>query len=236
LKLSPRMVTILKNVPKQLKVADIGTDHGFIPIYLALQNLSNYIVASDVKQGSLNKAIKEVKKYNLEKMIDLRLGSGLSVLKKGEVDVAIIAGMGGILISEILQKDEEIAKTINKFILQPMKSSNFLRKFLYKNGYKIINEDLVKEKNKFYEIIIAEHGCQKCKDEIYCEVGEPLIKNNHILLNEFIQYKIDKLKNIIINMPSERRTERYNELVLKLERYEVLLNELKMSDNSFNDG
>lgn len=238
MKLSKRLKSIVNLIPVGSKVADIGTDHGFIPVFLALNGISDYVVASDLRIDSLNKAIKEIEKHKLNAYIKPRLGSGLSVLNPEEVDVAIIAGMGGILISNILENDEEIAKTIKRFIFQPMKASDYLRKYLIKNGYIIVDEELVKEQNKYYEIIVAEHGTQIYSDEIYYEIGKKLVEKRNPLLHEFLKYKIDKMRKIINEMLTKKKNDnkRYKELLSKLKRYEVFLNEFEMSDYSRNDG
>ncbi|MBZ4656215.1 MAG: trmK [Thermoanaerobacter sp.] len=234
MKLTERLKKIVEYIPYGTKVADIGTDHGFIPVYLIENNIASYVIASDLKSGSLNKAIEEIKKRGLQSFIDTRLGNGLSVLKPHEVEVVVIAGMGGILISQILEESKEIAKTIQRFILQPMRDSDYLRKYLVENGYKIYDEDLVKEKQKYYEIIVAEHGRQNIKNDIYYDIGQKLIEKNHPLLKDFVQYKIDKIQRIINKLPKEKK--KYNQLKEKLEKFEVLRDGLKMSNNSFYDG
>lgn len=238
MKLSKRLKTIVNFIPYGCKVADIGTDHGFIPVFLVLNGISDYVVASDLRIDSLNKAVKEIEKRKFNAYIDARLGNGLSVLKPEEVDVAVIAGMGGMLISDILKNDKEIADTIKRLILQPMKASDYLRKYLIKNGYIIVDEELVKEQDKYYEIIVAEHGAQMYSDEIYYEIGKKLIEKRHPLLLGFLKYKIDKMRKIINEMPTKNRDEnkRYKELLSKIKRYEVFLNEFEMSDYSRNDG
>nr|WP_245522806.1 class I SAM-dependent methyltransferase [Thermoanaerobacter italicus] len=143
MKLTERLRKIAEYIPHGSKVADIGTDHGFIPVYLIKSKIATYVVASDLNKGSLNKAVKEVQKRNLQSLIDTRLGNGLHVLLPGEVDVVVIAGMGGILITKILEEGKDIAKTIKKFLLQPMRDSAYLREYLIENGYKICDEELV---------------------------------------------------------------------------------------------
>ncbi|GAB6118077.1 MAG: hypothetical protein XD65_0140 [Caldanaerobacter subterraneus] len=234
MKLTERLRKIAEYIPHGSKVADIGTDHGFIPVYLIKSKIATYVVASDLNKGSLNKAVKEVQKRNLQSLIDTRLGNGLNVLSPGEVDVVVIAGMGGILITKILEEGKDIAKTIKKFILQPMKDSAYLRKYLIENGYKICDEELVKENQKYYEIIVAEHGRQKVKNDIYYEVGEKLIQKKHPLLEEFLQYKIDKMKKIINKLP--KTNEKRKQLEEKVKKFEVLINGLKMPSNSLHNG
>ncbi|SNX54930.1 class I SAM-dependent methyltransferase [Thermoanaerobacterium sp. RBIITD] len=236
MRLSSRLKAIVDMVPPGMKVADIGTDHGYIPVYLSLNGISDYIVATDIKSGSLNKAINEIKKNKLSTKIITRLGSGLKVLNLNEVDIAIIAGMGGILIADILEKDKNIASTIKRFILQPMKASDYLRYYLNKNGYRIIDEDLILENEKYYEIIVAEHGHEIINDNIFYEIGKKLIEKRHPLVKDYIKYKIGKMRRIIDEVSkSHNNISLIENILYKIKKYEVLLNESEMPDNCRND-
>ena len=138
--ISNRLKTIAKMVDEGSKVADIGTDHGLIPNFLVNENISDFVICSDISEDSLNKSISLVKDMHNEEKVFPRVGNGLEVLSESEVDTVIIAGMGGQLISDILKKDIELVKNFKKLILQPMQGQHLLRKYLYKNNFKIINE------------------------------------------------------------------------------------------------
>lgn len=199
MKLTDRLLKIASLVDKDKKVADIGTDHGYIPVYLLNKNIINYAILGDINKGPLENARKEVVKNNLLDKVDLRLGSGIEVLKPNEVEQIIIAGMGGILINEILMANEEVAKTTEKLILQPMQAPEELRRFLYQNGYEIIDEHLVREDHRLYEIIVCKYENLPPQeiDPIYYEVGKKLIDKKDPLLKDFIQNKIRINKNIL---------------------------------------
>src|SRR5699024_2997163 len=130
MRLSNRLKTIGKLVPQNSIVADIGTDHGYIPAYLIKNKISKKVIGTDISKESLDKIIQYVKNLNYENYIDSRLGNGLEVIKPYEVDTVIIAGMGGVLISDILDKDKEVTDSISNFILQPMIGAEELRKYL----------------------------------------------------------------------------------------------------------
>ncbi|WP_406242265.1 tRNA (adenine(22)-N(1))-methyltransferase [Tissierella carlieri] len=155
MKLSERLLTLANLVPKNSIVADIGTDHGYIPAYLIENKISKKVIGTDISKGSLDKIIEYVKELGFEDKIDSRLGDGLEVIKPYEVDTVIIAGMGGLLIRDILEKHKEISNSIIDFILQPMVAAKELRQYLIENNFEIIKEELVKEENKYYEIIHA---------------------------------------------------------------------------------
>ncbi|MDU2146384.1 MAG: class I SAM-dependent methyltransferase [Paeniclostridium sordellii] len=199
LKLTDRLLKIANLVGENKKIADIGTDHGYIPVYLLNNNKINYAILADVNKGPLENARKEVKNNKLENKVDLRLGSGLEVLKINEVDEIIIAGMGGILISELLNVKKDVSQSVEKLILQPMQAQSELRKYLYNNGYEIINEVLVKEDFRIYEIIETKYTGKNTEvtDDIYYEVGKKLIENKDDLLEEFLSKKINAYKGLL---------------------------------------
>lgn len=199
LKLTDRLLKIASLVTKGKKVADIGTDHGYIPVYLLNKGDIDYAILADVNKGPLENAKKEVRHNGLMDKVDLRLGSGIEVLEKNEVDEIIIAGMGGILISELLEAKKEVVHSLDKLILQPMQAQNELRKYLLNNGYEILDEVLVKEDFRLYEIIIAKYTSNntQVEDEIFYEIGKKLIENKDPLLNEFIDKKIFMYNSII---------------------------------------
>ena len=199
MKLTDRLLKIASLVTEGKRVADIGTDHGYIPVYLLNKNKVPFAILADVNKGPLDNARKEVRHNNLLDKTDLRLGSGIEILKKGEVDEVIIAGMGGILISELLEANKEVSHSVDKLILQPMQAQDELRKYLFSNGYEILNEVLVKEDFRIYEILEVKYtgNNTQVEDEIYFEVGKKLIENKDELLNEFIDKKVYKYNSII---------------------------------------
>ncbi|MGL5348410.1 MAG: tRNA (adenine(22)-N(1))-methyltransferase [Peptostreptococcaceae bacterium] len=199
MKLTDRLLKIASLVTEGKKVADIGTDHGYIPVYLLNEGKVPFAILADVNKGPLENARKEVRQNKLLDKVDLRLGSGIEVLEKGEVDEVIIAGMGGILISELLEAKTEVAHTVDKLILQPMQAQGELRKYLFNNGYEILDEVLVREDFRIYEIILAKYTGEntEIEDEIYYEISKKLIENKDALLNEFIDKKIYMYNSIL---------------------------------------
>lgn len=224
--LSKRLFAIASYVNKNQVVADIGTDHGHIPIFLVENNICKKVIATDVSYPSLLKTIQYVTDLDLTNQIETRHGDGLNVIKEHEVDTVIIAGMGGILIRDILEKDRDIVNTINNFIFQPMIGSEELRKYLVNNNFVIEDEKLVYEEGKYYEIIYARHGEYSIDDDIYFEIGKKLIENQDPLLPKFINYKINYNKSIIKALDKnkgEKINMRVDELSKKISEYEGVL-------------
>ena len=156
--LTERLAAIADEIEKGESVADIGTDHGYLPMYLTKEEISPKVIMADISKGSLNKARRNCRELMPEVKFDFRNGNGLRVIKKGEVDVIVIAGMGGNLICDILGRDLGKAKSCKKLILQPRNNSGCVRSFLYEKGFDIITDLLVMEGNFSCEVIVALRG------------------------------------------------------------------------------
>lgn len=171
-----RLQMILKHVDAK-RIADIGTDHGYIPVELARRSVE-YIIATDVRRGPLEAARRRIEHAGADKKIELRQGDGLSPLAEGECDNIIIAGMGGELICKILAEGENVARSADRLILQPMNSQDMLRSFLSENGYAIMFEDIACEDFKVYNIIVIKSGeGYRYKDEFDLHLPAYLHRN-----------------------------------------------------------
>lgn len=134
-------------------VADIGCDHGKVSIKLIQDGICEFVIASDVNKGPVEACKKNIVKYGLSEKIDVRLGNGISHLKSGETECIIIAGMGGELISKIIDESIDVAKAAKEIIIQPMTSEEYVRKYFSENGFNITDEVLAKEGDKIYVIM-----------------------------------------------------------------------------------
>ncbi|MDO4618813.1 MAG: class I SAM-dependent methyltransferase [Clostridia bacterium] len=191
--LKKRLDMILSHIDGDA-VADIGTDHGYIPVKLALSGKVKKIIATDLNKGPLDAARKNAEDNNVS--FDLRLGSGLSPIEENECDTIVIAGMGGELISEILRADLDKAKKADRLLLQPMNSQDTLRKFLLENGFSITEEDLEVEGFKVYNLIIAQKGEGEIPyDEIFWHLPESL--NCHPIFPKLIKKKLHEFDKIL---------------------------------------
>ncbi len=206
MKPSARMKAIIDQVMSGETIADIGTDHAIIPIYLYKNGISPKVILTDSKEGPLHKARMNLEKFNLLAAIsDIRLGDGLSVLKPGEVDTVIIAGMGGLLISDILEREIQKTRTFKRFILQPRTAADELREWLNNNGFSIINEKLSVERGRVCEIITALPGESWPDKEVFCcemdyEIPPLLFQCKDPLLGLFVDKKIRQAQDISDNV------------------------------------
>ena len=201
MELSKRLMKIASYVNYCEAIADIGTDHGYIPIYLVKNNKCNSAIASDINKGPIEKASTNIRFEGLSEKIKCLLGGGLKPLKVGKVNGVIIAGMGGNLIRDIILEDIEKVKLYDFLILQPAQNPEVLREFLYNNNFEILNEDLILDDGKFYELFKVKYNENakkiNIKDEISYEISSILLESNNSLVNDYIKSKIKKYENII---------------------------------------
>lgn len=168
-KLNARLSQIASYIADGESVCDVGTDHGFIPIYLAEQGGHDPLIMSDVSKGSLAKASADAaEELDSDRMPEARLGDGLDVLAPGEVDTIVIAGMGGIQMLDILTWDFMKSLTYPKYIFQPRRDAALLRKWLEINEFTIIEQCIVPENSRFSEILcVKTAGAEACDIDIY---------------------------------------------------------------------
>ncbi len=228
-KLSERLQAIADMVPYGSAVADIGTDHAYIPVYLTNKGISKFAYASDVKKGPLLRAKSTIREFDAQRAVETRMGNGLESIKCGEADTVIIAGMGGILISNILDNSKDVLSEVKTLILQPMTAVYELRKYLYENDYTVSDEILVKEENKLYTVIKAIHGKDDVQSELQLHIGKKLIENNDKLLPELLNKYINKLTKQINGLSFAEVTE---ERSLKLKSCKNLLAQINSIYNS----
>lgn len=157
MQLSPRLQAIYDRISCHT-LADIGTDHAYLPIALLQAEKIQYAIAADLNPGPLQIAKEHIEQYKFADKITLRLGNGLAVLSENEADTILIAGMGGELMIQILNAHLEIARSAQQLILQPMNAQAELRKWLVQNEFTIENEELSQEGYKIYNILLIKTG------------------------------------------------------------------------------
>lgn len=226
MKLTPRLHAIATKVPAGSVVVDIGTDHAYIPVYLLKNHIAASVIASDNRVGPLDAAAETVNLFNVEKMVDLRLGNGLDVLRGGDqVDVIIIAGMGGETIRAILTRGLSVITPKIHLVLQPMTETGLVRCWLSERGFSIINEDIAQEGENFYEIIVAQLNDTVNKNE-YLEIGPRLIEDRHPLLKPMLEQRLNRMRLAAVNAAKSDSTqaqERFTQLEIEIARIEEVL-------------
>ena len=184
-------------------VCDIGSDHAYLPIYLIKMKKTKRAIAADINDGPIKLSKKRIKQNKYESLIEVRQGCGLEPIALREAEIAVIAGMGGLLIIDILKNDPEKARSFDTIIIQPMKDTNSLRKWLYDNRYDIIDEELVKDEGKLYEVLWVKPIEQQISNNNLLLVGPKIIEKKHPLADEFIDKKVREIRKIITQLESQ---------------------------------
>lgn len=195
--LAKRLAAMVEYIPSGSIVADIGTDHAYLPIFLVETGKCPQVIATELNLGPYRSAGRMVKEFKLSDKIDLRLGDGLRVLKPGEVDVLVLAGMGGNTIREILSTAPAVFDTVKKLVLQPMADPGGLRIWLAAGGWKITDEKLVEDDGRIYIVIVAEPGREDTKDLFLLELGPRLLEKKDPLLKPYLNKIANRIERVL---------------------------------------
>ena len=188
MKLSKRLQAVAQLVPPGSICADIGSDHGYLPIYLVKNEICPKAICADVAKGPLKSAERNIAAVNLTEEISLRLGNGLTVLKEGEASCVTICGMGAGLMCEILDNSPSIVKSVDSFIFAPNVAPEILRKWAYEHHWQITDEELIEEDDHFYPIIVLKSGEMAPLSTAELFAGPILLKKKHPLLGEYLRH------------------------------------------------
>lgn len=252
MELSKRLQAVVKLLDKHERIADIGCDHGFVSIYLIESGKASRCLAMDVNQGPLERASEHVIEKRLSTYIETRLSDGAKEIryiedengeKRLEVDAALIAGMGGRLMIQILTDSLSKFQNMKEFVLQPQSEIAKVRQFLREKGYHIAKEDMVLEDGKYYpmlkvvrgnkatdfsyripEIIIKKYVDEEERKSIiqklFDEYGEKLLKKRHRILLQYLKKEKDIYQEILNNLyqaDTKKSELRQKEIIDKLE-------------------
>lgn len=222
MKLSKRLLAIAGLVAHPT-VADIGCDHGLLPIYLIKTGKISRAVATDKNPGPLDRARTAVASAGLADYIELRLGPGLGVIRAGEAKTCVIAGMGGIMIMDILRDDLSTAACFKQLVLSPERDVPTVRRFLHMNGFSISDEKMVFENGIFYNILNVTPGKEEPCSDLEYAFGKPLLKKNDAVLKMYVQFELDRLGRIFYSFEKSG-----NSPDTELLTYHALCNEAAM--------
>lgn len=187
--LSPRLTSVSSFVLQGAVLADIGTDHARVPIYLIKNGTVPRAIASDVREGPLKKALENIEFFGLSDKIELRLGNGMQTLGNNDAECIVIAGMGGELMATLLS--DYIPSGAQRLVLQPMIDPHLVRAALCRVGYRIIAEDIIAENGKMYNVIVAEKGDMSLSRE---QLFVPPHIKEHPLYNDFLAYRFERIR------------------------------------------
>lgn len=213
-KLSKRLETVASYVPKGSKLADIGSDHAYLPCYLAHQGIIDSAIAGEVVKGPYESAVKEVKKEGLQESVVVRLADGLDAIEESDqIDVITIAGMGGPLIVSIIEKGKPKLKNVNRLILQPNVHAKAIREWAVNNEWKLIDEKILKEDSKIYEVLILERGPAQYTDADTL-MGPYLLKEKNTVFLEKWNSELNQWRRIVdsLNLTNEVQSARKEEI------------------------
>lgn len=218
--LDNRLKAVASFVPRGARVADIGTDHAYLAIYIQRELGAKSVIATDKNEGPLSAARHAVAEAGLIDVISLRLGDGLAPIEAGEIDTACIAGMGGELIASILEAAPDVLAKVNRLVLQPMSDAPRLRRWLYENGWYIADETLALADGRLYEIIAAEHGDEPIPSGAALEIGPVLMKKRPEYFERHIDEILSKKRRVLSGMAK-------SDAARQSAKYKAIENEIK---------
>lgn len=235
IKLSKRMEAVSSMVTPGHILADIGTDHGYVPIALVQTKKIPGAIAMDVNKGPLQRAREHIAECSLEDYIQTRLSDGVKELEAGEADTILIAGMGGELVVRILSEGKEVCRNAKELVLQPQSELEKVRRYLREENYKIIDEDMIIEDGKYYPMmrvvpveedhfwdLIPEEAIRPCY--MY---GPLLLKNGNPSLRKFLVKQHIQLNKILKEL--EKQPE--SEAIVK--RKQQVLDEISLNESAY---
>lgn len=192
--LDERLELVRSMVRSGVCVADIGTDHAYLPLHLVANEQASKVYACDINEGPLASARETVSRFKMQPYIQTILSDGLEKVPVDEVDDIILAGMGGELISSIIAREPKLKDGAKRLILQPMTMADKLRRFLYENGFAIIDENAARDGGHVYTVMCARYtGESRQIDEVTALVGL-LARRSSAASAEYIRRQADKLR------------------------------------------
>lgn len=214
MELSKRLRAVASFVTAGYRLADIGTDHAYIPIELVRTGHIPQAIAMDVNQGPLERAEENIREHGLSAQIRTRLSDGFSALEPGEADSAVIAGMGGGLTIRILREGERVVSALRECVLQPQSEIEKVRAFLLEEGFLFISEDMVEEDGKYYPMMkiacpgrkeslimgedpAAEERRENDWDETELLYGRYLLRDRNPVLRQYLEREIHIKQQIL---------------------------------------
>ncbi|MBC1520839.1 tRNA (adenine-N(1))-methyltransferase [Listeria aquatica] len=207
-KLSKRLEKVAHFIEPQSRIADIGSDHAYLPCYAVLKGFASFAIAGEIADGPFRSAQDQVEKTGLLAQISVRKGDGLEVLElSDEVDTVVIAGMGGPLIANILENGKRKLARVKRLILQPNIAAKRIREWGAREQFQITAEEIIEEDHKIYEILVLERSNEPVdysEDELF--FGPMLLKEKNAIFRTKWQHERDTWKKITENIEKQGKT------------------------------
>ncbi len=214
--LSKRLQMAADMVTSGYRFADVGTDHGYIPIYLTGEGRIPFALAMDVRTGPLGIATSHIREEGLEDKIETRLSDGVGALKQEDaIESVMITGMGGPLIVRILEQGAEKLSEVKELILSPQSDWPLVRTYLEEHRYKIDREAMVEEDGKYYVILHVVSGEMGPLPEVEKQYGPVLLHNKDGVLLEYLNHLLQVKDGVLQQLSlqsGEKAKKRYEEI------------------------
>ena len=226
-KISDRLKTAASLIREGAVLADVGTDHGYVPIYLLEQKKIKSAIAMDINKGPLERAREHIHLYGMDAYIQTRLSDGVAALEKGEADSILVAGMGGGLVMHILEEGKDICQAAGELILQPQSELCSVREYLAENGYVTEAERMVFEDGKYYPMMRVHYQAEKNEDadkaikdmenskeqkksryKVECLYGRYLLMEKNPVLHQYLVKERQVFENILDNLFKQPESEK----------------------------
>ena len=217
MELSKRLTAVAGLVTEGASVADIGTDHGYVPIYLVKNKIAVKAIAMDINRGPLERARMHIVGHGLKDSIETRLSDGLEKIVPGEVDTIIAAGMGGGLVIKILEEGKKVVEQLDACILQPQSEIMKVRKYLASRNLVIEAEDMVEEDYKLYPMMRVVHGSPEPYEEYEFLYGKKLLEMKHPVLKKFLLREQEIQESIVRQLTARKDSQSAKERLCEIE-------------------
>lgn len=196
IQLSKRLKAVASFVTPGKRIADVGTDHGYVPIYLVQSERAPYALAMDLNKGPLSHAKENILRYNLQNRIETRLSNGLREYNRGEAESIVIAGMGGNLMVQILSEAYDKWKDDTELVLSPHSEAELVRRYLSENNMVIEEECMLIDEDKYYVVMRAVSGKSDCESDAHLRYGKLLLERKDEVLFEYLKKELAKKEQI----------------------------------------
>lgn len=220
MQLSIRLNAIAEMVTKGNRLVDVGTDHGYLPIYLVERGQVPSAIAMDINKGPIKRAQEHITEHKLNEYIKTRLSDGVTALNSHEGDTLVIAGMGGPLVIKILTEGKEKIVDFKELILQPQSELEQVRRFLLENEFFIIEEAMVQDDGKYYPMMkVIKKQVTPYNKTIFYKYGKGLLEQKNQILKQFLEKELQtyaKIMEHLSNHPTQKEGKRLKEVAKEL--------------------